>query len=105
MLLQADAALMCSSNEAMGRVTAEAMSACLPVIGYDHAGTAELIEHETHGLLYRGGPAELAAAMRRLVERRDLAREWGLAGWKLARGSFSTERYASRIHTVLRSVA
>src|SRR5262245_51464449 len=31
--LEADVALMCSRHEAMGRVTAEAMSACRPVIG------------------------------------------------------------------------
>ena len=35
--LAADAALMCSWNEAMGRVTVEAMSACRPVIGFDSA--------------------------------------------------------------------
>jgi len=40
---------MCSRHEAMGRVTVEAMSACLPVIGFDNGGTAELIEHERSG--------------------------------------------------------
>ncbi len=40
--LEGDVALMCSRNEAMGRVTAEAMSACRPVIGFDSGGTSEL---------------------------------------------------------------
>ncbi len=56
--LVADAVLMCSKNEAMGRVTVEAMSACRPVIGYDNAGTSELIEHEYTGILYTGGYKE-----------------------------------------------
>ncbi|MGH7844647.1 MAG: glycosyltransferase, partial [Candidatus Binatia bacterium] len=41
----ADAVLMCSRHEALGRTTIEAMSACRPVVGYDRAGTSELIEH------------------------------------------------------------
>ena len=36
---RADAVLMCSPHEAMGRVTAEAMAAVLPVIGFDRDGT------------------------------------------------------------------
>jgi glycosyltransferase involved in cell wall biosynthesis len=59
--LASDAVLMCSKNEAMGRVTVEAMSACRPVIGYDQAGTSEIIEHGRTGLLYRGGPEALAS--------------------------------------------
>src|SRR5206468_6899835 len=64
--LEADAVLMCSINEAMGRVTAEAMAACRPVIGLGRAGTVELVEHERTGLLYRGGPEALAASMVRV---------------------------------------
>ncbi|HSQ56582.1 MAG TPA: glycosyltransferase family 4 protein, partial [Gemmata sp.] len=71
--LAADAALMCSRNEAMGRVTAEAMAACRPVIGYDSGGTSELIDHERTGLLYRGGPDVLSGAMARYVEKPEMA--------------------------------
>src|SRR5262249_59933589 len=61
--LAADVALMCSQNEAMGRVTAEAMSACRPVIGYDNGGTSQLIDAERTALLYPGGPDALAASL------------------------------------------
>ena len=78
--LAADCALMCSPNEAMGRVTAEAMSACRPVVGFDGGGTGELIEHERTGLLYRGDAGALAACMARYAadpELRAATENWG----------------------------
>ena len=102
--LAADCALMCSRNEAMGRVTAEAMSACRPVIGFDSGGTSELIAPEDTGLLYRGGAEELAECMARYATDPELARRHGEAGWAAARARHSTEAYAAQIHTVLRSV-
>ncbi len=47
-----DILLMCSSNEAFGRVTVEAMAYGIPVIGYDNAGTSELISDGVNSLLY-----------------------------------------------------
>lgn len=44
--------IMPSRSEAMGRVTAEAMAAGVPVIGYRSAGTAELFEHGRSGIFY-----------------------------------------------------
>lgn len=99
--LEADAALMCSRNEAMGRVTVEAMSACRPVIGFDSGGTSELIDPDRTGLLYRGGSEALAACMARYVAAPDLAWQHGQAGWHDARRRHSTEVYAARIHEVL----
>jgi glycosyltransferase involved in cell wall biosynthesis len=99
--LAADAALMCSRNEAMGRVTVEAMSACRPVIGFDAGGTPELIDHEATGLLYRGGPDSLAECMARYVESPELAEQHGEAGWLVARGRHSVEAYAAQIADVL----
>ncbi len=102
--LAADVALMCSRNEAMGRVTAEAMAACRPVIGFDNGGTSELIEPERTGLLYRGGPDALAACMARYAASPELAWQHGEAGWHIARRRHSTEAYAAQILQVLRGV-
>ncbi len=102
--LAADCALMCSRNEAMGRVTAEAMCVCRPVIGYDSGGTSELIAPERTGLLYRGGPGDLAECMARYVADPELARRHGEAGWSAARVRHSTEAYAAQIYAVLRGV-
>ncbi|PZR19820.1 MAG: hypothetical protein DI539_12695 [Flavobacterium psychrophilum] len=46
------ALLMCSKNEALGRVTIEAMLNSCIVIGFNNAGTAELINDGQTGLLY-----------------------------------------------------
>ena len=48
----ADVALMCSSSEAFGRTTVEAMKLGRPVIGADAGGTAELVRDGWNGLLY-----------------------------------------------------
>jgi glycosyltransferase involved in cell wall biosynthesis len=101
--LQADAALMCSRYEGMGQVTVEAMAACLPVIGYDQAGTSELVTHGRSGLLYRGGPQELKRAMEQLVLNPAWGTQLGANGWQLAREKFSIETYARQVHNVLRS--
>lgn len=102
--LAADAVLMCSINEAMGRVTAEAMAACRPVIGYDSAGTAEVIEHEQTGLLYRGGPGSLATCMMRFIERPEWARQLGTNGWHVAHEKYSIEVHSESVYQVLRSI-
>jgi glycosyltransferase involved in cell wall biosynthesis len=102
--LTADAALMCSRNEAMGRVTVEAMSACRPVIGFDSGGTSELIDQDRTGLLYRGDANALAECMARYVRAPELAHQHGEAGWRVARQRHSTETYAAQIFEVLRGV-
>jgi len=102
--LAADVVLMCSRSEAMGRVTAEAMSACRPVIGFDGGGTSELIDSGRTGLLYRGGWEALAACMTRYVAMPELAWQHGRAGWDKARRHYSTETYAAQIHEVLRGI-
>ncbi|PSN14671.1 glycosyltransferase family 1 protein [filamentous cyanobacterium CCT1] len=99
--LASDAVLMCSKNEGMGRVTVEAMAACKPVIGYDNAGTSEIITHGKTGLLYYGDAIELSAAMEQLIEQPQWGRELALAGWKLAREQFCIEVYAEKVYEVL----
>lgn len=101
---ESDAVLMCSTYEAMGRVTAEAMAACRPVIGYDSSGTAEIIEHGHTGLLYRGGPEELSECMRRFVLNPTWARQLGMHGWQVASKKYTFERYAKSVYEVFSSV-
>ncbi len=100
----ADAVLMCSKSEAMGRVTVEAMSACRPVIGYDNAGTSEIIQHERTGLLYRDGYTELASCMQCLVEHAEWGKQLGMQAWHIARQKYNVESYAEQIYQVIQSV-
>jgi len=101
----ADAVLMCSSQEAMGRVTVEAMAAMRPVIGRNAAGTSELVEHEVSGLLYDGSVADLADSMRCLMDNRDFAHRLGEAGWEQVREKYTSETYARHVYQVFRHVA
>lgn len=102
--LASDVVLMCSKNEGMGRVTVEAMSACRPVIGYDNAGTSEIIQHEYTGLLYRGEHEALAVCMKRFIENPDWARELGNNAWHIAQKEYSIETYSKKIYEILLSV-
>lgn len=103
-LQESHALLMCSRNEAMGRVTVEAMACGLPVIGHASGGTKELVDDNGTGLLYDGGADALAACMARLVEDRDLARKLGDKGAARAAERFSIERYATEVANVHRAV-
>jgi L-malate glycosyltransferase len=49
----ADACLVCATNESFGRVAVESMFLGTPVIGANSAGTAEIIDSESIGLLYK----------------------------------------------------
>nr|WP_262922312.1 glycosyltransferase family 4 protein [Salinibacter ruber] len=101
---QADAVLMCSPNEAMGRVTAESMVAVRPVIGYDSGGTAELIEDGENGLLYDGTTSDLERCMRQCSENPSWARELGRNGWERARENYTSEVYSEKVFNIMRSV-
>lgn len=100
---KADCLLMCSEHEAFGRVTAEAMSACLPVIGRNSGGTPEVIVDGETGVLYNTFD-ELVEAMIKLLENPTLARSMGQAGAIRARHLFNIEDYAANVYSVIKSV-
>jgi len=101
--VHADAVLMCSASEAMGRVTAEAMAAARPLIGHATGGTPELIRHGRTGLLYSGGDEALAASMRCVLEQPEWSRHLGEEAWRDASQRFTIERYAERVARSLRN--
>lgn len=102
--LSSDAVLVCSRREAMGRVTAEAMFACRPVIGYRGGATPELVADGETGLLYEDGSEELAEQMVHLARRPELGRRMGRRGWRRAFPDLTIERYTERIGTILERV-
>ena len=105
LMLNADAGLMCSRTEAFGRVTAEAMSASLPVIGNNSGATSEIIEHGENGLLYEGDSISLAQCMESLASSPRFGRQLGEAGWFTARQRYSIERCAEQVWDVLEDVS
>ena len=100
---ETDVELVCSRLEPFGRSTVEAMMAGLPVVGSNAGGTAEIILHETTGLLYPPGDvSSLAEGLNRLREHPEEAAEMGLAGKKRAMECFTAEQMISRVMEVLR---
>ena len=101
---RADAVLMCSPHEAMGRVTAEAMAASRPVIGYDNDGTAELIDDGHNGLLYNGNISNLAYCMQQFVDNPKWARSLGTNGNKKAKTKFVNDIYSKKIYKIFNNI-
>lgn len=80
LIASADIFLMCSRNEAFGRVTVEAMSTGCPVIGLNSGGTSEIIEDGVSGVLYEpNDPADLAGKAIKLIQDKNLRKEISLA--------------------------
>lgn len=69
----ADAFLFASTTETLGLVVLEAMAAGTPVIATPEGGVADHLRHEENGLAFPARDVDACvAAMRRLVEDRDL---------------------------------
>ena len=101
-LLKSDVYLMCSKNEAMGRVTAEAMAAGIPVIGFNNGGTVEIIQDGIDGLLYKGDANELALKMEYLILNKEKRKEMGKNAILNAEKNFSIDLYAKNIFNILK---
>jgi glycosyltransferase involved in cell wall biosynthesis len=102
--LKSDAALMCSPNEAMGRVTLEAMASGIPVIGYNSAATPELITNGFNGLLYDGSIKDLSNKMVYLIEHPLEARQMGLNGINDIKSNYTIENYSEQINYYISSI-
>jgi glycosyltransferase involved in cell wall biosynthesis len=100
---RSDCLLMCSDFEAFGRVSAEAMSACLPVIGKNSGGTPEVVVDGKTGILY-DTEEELETAMIWMVQHPAEASQMGLAGWKRAKELFNIEDCAAKVFEIIQSV-
>lgn len=95
---EADICLMCSKNEAFGRVTLEAMLLSKPVIGTEVGGTVEMIKDNYNGFLYTPGDyKELASKIRFFYKKREKIVQFGKKGLcfakKLTRGEGSSKIY------------
>ncbi len=101
----ADVVLMCSRNEAFGRVTVEAMKIGKPVIGARSGGTIELIRDGFNGFLYTPGDyKELATKIKYLYEHPDVAQDMGYNGLQWATERFTQERYGEEVLTILQQL-
>lgn len=95
------ALLVCSRCEAMGRVTAEAMAAGLPVIGRASGATRELIAHGRTGLLYNESVRDLADRSVALLQDEQLWSRIAGNARRTAEKRFTNEMYVGRVEAVL----
>lgn len=100
---KAQALLMCSKSEGMGRVTPEAMLSNCIVIGYNNAGTKEMVTHGITGFLYEN-ECELVNLMSEIVLGRidtDIIQKNALI---YAKENFLEENYGGKILEVYESI-
>jgi glycosyltransferase involved in cell wall biosynthesis len=99
----ADAILVCSRNEAWGRVAAEAMIFGKPVIGFNSGGTTEIITHNVNGLLY-SNIDELASCMKTVMLKNEQVNSMVTNAKKYALEKFSSEEYTNNIFKTISKV-
>lgn len=96
-----DINLMCSSAEALGRVTIEGMLSGALVIGANAGGTPEIISDRETGLLYSlGNVDELVKCVEWAVENPERGREIARNGQIFAMNKFSIELYCEKIYDI-----
>jgi len=98
---ECDYLIMPSRNEAMGRVTAEAMSVGVPVIGHKSGGTAELFEHGISGIYYNN--IENAIAYVTSITNSDYAKLSQMA-YNAALAKYTVEAYGEKIYEICQSL-
>lgn len=98
-----DIAVMPSTEaESFGLVALEAMLSQKPVIGSNHGGLTEIIEHDKTGFLVSpNSESELAAAILKLSENPQMRQSYGRSGYETAVTKFSMQRYVERFTNLL----
>lgn len=98
---EADIALVCSKNEALGRVTIESMMSENVVIGTDIAGTAEIIEDGVNGYLYHPDDIEdLCDKLRFVINNWELQEEMVSCAKEYVWKNYDSNRYAEKIFQI-----
>ncbi len=100
---QLDVHVICSAAEALGRVTIEAMKYGVPSIGYRGGGTPEIIEDYQNGLLYDGGPEELAVKMEEITTA-AYYQQFSRNGLTTATTKFTRESYCRKVFAVMQDI-
>ena len=95
-----DILLMCSESEGFGRVTVEAMTYGVPVIGYDNAGTSEIVRNGENGFLYRK-PVEISGCIEKLLRSDEIFNAFRFRARDYARTEFSTSGYCSEVYNFI----
>ena len=99
-----DIALICSKNEAFGRVTIETMLSNQLVIGANTGGTIEIVNNLVNGILYKQGDYEdLAEKIKFATENKEKCSEIIEYAYKYAVNNFLINRTVEEISTLYRN--
>ena len=100
-----DISLVCSTNEAMGRVTLESMLAGCITIGADAGATPELLTDGETGYLYQSGnPDSLASRILYACEHKENAQNITENARNHVYSQFDMHRYAEEIANIYQTV-
>lgn len=100
-----DLEIVCSWCEAFGRVTIEAMSAKIPVIGANAGGTPDIIEPGISGVLYQPGhPEELAKKIYWIIQNPEKTKNMVQNGFCRVSEHFTIQSTVQKIYTLIEQV-
>jgi glycosyltransferase involved in cell wall biosynthesis len=103
-LKHADAALVCSANEAYGRVTVEAMTQGKAVVAAASGGSIEVVQDGKTGLLYEAQDVQALAKQIELLAKPQFRKEIATAGQRAA-GQMATDYTAAYLAYVKQAVS
>jgi glycosyltransferase involved in cell wall biosynthesis len=103
-LPRAAAFVYLSENEGLGSAILLAMARKVPVVASRVGGIPELVEHEVSGLLVENRAADVAAALRRMLADRALARRCADAAYQRVSERFRDDIMVRQTEQIYRAV-
>lgn len=90
-----------TSPEPLGTVVIESMALGRPLIGPNHGGAAEMMQHQTTGLLFEHGSATaLAQQIQRLYQQPELAQTLGANARRHALATFAVTTHVEHMQSL-----
>ncbi|MDS1031044.1 glycosyltransferase family 4 protein [Porphyromonadaceae sp. NP-X] len=97
--------LICSENEAFGRVTVEYMRSTMPVITSNSGANPELVKDDINGYLYSiYHPDELAEKIFTFIQSPKKCKQMGINAFYYGKSHFSSEQNTKEIYEVIKKM-
>jgi glycosyltransferase involved in cell wall biosynthesis len=94
-----------TSPEPLGTVVIESMTLARPLIGPNHGGAAEMMDHNKTGLLFEAGEsASLAETIFQFYSSKKLRDKLGIAARKKALETFAVEEHVNQVQALYKQM-